>query len=187
MKKQFDIERLPDGRPSFAAPAEDYIFEGQKPSEEVWLHLKRHPMTMYRLGLGLVGFALLVTAVLVIFGASAFSSIGLSAYILIGGYYAFKAWFIWHNCHYILTTERVIAVDQKGFFHRGVSEAPLDKIQNVAYEVEGPYQTFLDFGTVRILTAGQKEADVEFLFIAHPYDVQQEITDLAHKYGNSDV
>lgn len=165
----------------------DYKFEGQKPSEEVWLHLKRHPMTMYRLGLGLVGFALLTVAILVVFAASAASSISISLYFIIGGYYAFKAWFLWHNSHYILTTERVIAVDQKGFFHRGVSEAPLDKIQNVAYEVKGPYQTFLDFGTVRILTAGQKEADVEFLSIAHPYDVQQEITDLAHKYGNSNL
>ena len=187
MKKQIDIERLPDGRPAFAVPQDDYKFEGQKPSEEIWLYLKRHPMTMYRLGLGLVGSALLVVVAFIIFAASNISSIILGLYVLIGGYYAFKAWFLWHNSHYILTTERIIAVDQKGFFHRSVSEAPLAKIQNVSYEIKGPYQTFLDYGTIRILTAGQQDADVEFLYISHPYDVQQEITDLAHKYGNSTI
>jgi len=75
--------------------------------------------------------------------------------------------------------------EYKGYNHdRAVSEAPLDKIQNVSYEIEGPYQTFLDYGMVRILTAGQKDADVEFRFVHHPYDVQQEITDASHTYGN---
>lgn len=162
----------------------DYGFQGQKAQEEILLHLQQHPMTMYKLGLALVGAALIVVATFALAGASVYSSIPLGIYVVIGGYYAFRAWYLWHGSHYILTTERVISVDQKGFFHRAVSEAPLDKIQNVSYEIEGPYQTFLDYGMVRILTAGQKDADVEFRFVHHPYDVQQEITDAAHTYGN---
>lgn len=162
----------------------NYTFEGQKSEEDIILHLKRHPMTMYKQALILVAGFLAVVAVFTTFGASAPSAAAIFVYLIAGGFYGFRTWYLWWSSHYILTNQRVIAVEQMAFFHRLVSEAPLDKIQNVVYEIKGPYQTFLDFGNIRILTAGQKEADVEFRGVAHPYDVQQEVTRCAHEFGN---
>lgn len=170
--------------PKLVSRDSDYDFRGQKADEEVIVHLKRHPMTMYHFGQLLVLLAVIVVASYVLWGASLFSSVLLCLYLLIGGYYAFRAWYLWHNSHYILTNRRVIAVDQTGFFQHSVNEAPLDKIQNVTYNIKGAYQTFLDFGTINIKTDGERQAWVDFVAIPHPYDVQQEIEEATHKFGN---
>lgn len=181
MKKQIDIKKYS------IQPLPTEVVEGQTPTEEIILHVKRHPMTMYKVGLGLVGGALLVVGAYTIFGASLASSLTLVVFLTIGGYFAFINWYRWWASHYLLTTERLISIDQFGFFHRVVKETPLDKIQNVFFETKGPYQTFLNYGTVKILTAGQMEADIEFKTVPNPYDIQQTITDIAYKYGNRKI
>ena len=185
MKKNLDLSKIEAEPESDPKPTE--IFDGQQPSEEIILNLKRHPMTMYKTGLELVGGALLVVIAYSIFGISAYSTGALVIYLLIGGYKGLMTWYKWWGSHYILTTERVISIDQEGIFHRIVQESPLDKLQNVSYEIKGAYQTFLNYGSVKILTAGQSEADILFKFVPHPYDVQQEMTDAAYKYGNKKI
>lgn len=182
MKKRIDIDK-----PVKVEPKLTEIIEGQTPSEEIIFHVKRHPMTMYKVGLGLVGGAILVVLGYTLFGASAISSLITGLYLVIGGYHGFINWYKWWASHYLLTTERAISVDQENFFHRIVKEAPLDKIQNVFFEIKGPYQTFLNYGTVKILTAGQNDADIKFRSIPNPYDIQQKITDIAYKYGNRKI
>jgi len=54
---------------------------------------------------------------------------------------------------WIITTERVIDIEQKGFFRREVSSFPLSKIQDITYTVSGVIPTWLHFGDVRIQTA----------------------------------
>ena len=54
---------------------------------------------------------------------------------------------------WIITTERVIDIEQHGFFRREVSSFPLEKIQDVTYTVSGIVPTWLHFGNVRIQTA----------------------------------
>ena len=54
---------------------------------------------------------------------------------------------------WIITNERMIDIEQKGFFNREVSSFPLEKIQDVTYTVAGIVPMWLHFGDVRIQTA----------------------------------
>lgn len=76
---------------------------------------------------------------------------------------------------WILTNERVIAVEQKGLFSRVVSEFELEKIQDVTVDVSGIFATFLDYGDLIVRTASEHE---NFIFkqMSKPAKVKDEIT-----------
>lgn len=87
------------------------------------------------------------------------------------------AWKIWTDFYLdvlIITDKRVFDIDQIGFFNRQSASFRLDRIQNVTITVDGIIQTFFNFGTIRIETAGEKE---EFIapYIADPYNVKKYI------------
>lgn len=58
---------------------------------------------------------------------------------------------------WIITTERIIDIEQHGLFHREVSEIAVDRVQNVTVETPGFIATALGFGNVKIQTAGEGE------------------------------
>lgn len=156
----------------------DTTFEGQEEDEDIILILKRHPIVLYKLIIILaVGLVLVITS-FAIFGASLYSSLVTLIYLVFGGYHLFKDLYTRSSSSYIITTNRVISVDQNGLFHRVVSEAPINIIMNVSYETKGAYQTLFNYGQVNILTSGKGEPDVIFKDVPHPYSVQQKITSL---------
>lgn len=59
---------------------------------------------------------------------------------------------VWFYTVAVITTDRVIDIDQRGFFTKIVSEAPLDKIQDVSYGTRGVWQTLWGMGSVTIKT-----------------------------------
>ncbi len=65
----------------------------------------------------------------------------------------FSAWSDHWLDAWIITNERMIDIEQKGFFNREVSSFPLEKIQDVTYTVAGIVPMWLHFGDVRIQTA----------------------------------
>jgi uncharacterized membrane protein YdbT with pleckstrin-like domain len=90
-----------------------------------------------------------------------------------------SAWFIWRtidwrNDLYVVTDDRVIDIEKIPFIREHRREAGLDKIQDVRYLQEGIIATRLDFGNVRLETAG---GIGEFTFdsVPHPRQVQIEI------------
>lgn len=54
----------------------------------------------------------------------------------------------------IVTSERIIDVDQKGLFNREVNALSLNNIQDVNYKKSGFWGTLLNFGNVIVQTAG---------------------------------
>ncbi len=65
---------------------------------------------------------------------------------------------LWLNYYldvWIITDQRIIDVEQHGLFHRTVSEITMERIQDITVEVPGLIATMLDFGTMRIQTAGE--------------------------------
>ncbi|RJO59754.1 PH domain-containing protein [Candidatus Parcubacteria bacterium] len=83
-----------------------------------------------------------------------------------------------HNLNaFIITAERVIDVDQKGLFHKVVSEAAFGKIQDVSYSVKGIFPTVFQFGTVIIQTAGSN-VNLELSGVRSPQKVQDLIVKL---------
>jgi len=81
---------------------------------------------------------------------------------------------------WIITNERIIDVQQKGFFSRVIAEQRLYRVQDVASEVHGFFPTIFKYGEVHIQTAGAKQ---RFLFhqIPHPEEVRNTIIKLAEK------
>ena len=61
----------------------------------------------------------------------------------------------------LLTDQRVIAVEQIGLFSQSVAEFELSRIQDVIVDVSGILSTMMNFGTIKISTAGE-HPDFEF-------------------------
>lgn len=85
----------------------------------------------------------------------------LSLYIMILVLLLFLLWMDHYLDMWIVTTKRVIDIEQIGLFSRTVSEVPLDKIQDVTIEIRGVVETFLKFGKLRIQTAGERDFVIE--------------------------
>jgi uncharacterized membrane protein YdbT with pleckstrin-like domain len=79
---------------------------------------------------------------------------------------------------WIITNERVIDIEQKGFFSRQISSFRIDRIQDVTIDVHGLLATLLHFGNIHVQTAGTKQ---EFVIqgIPHPDKLKDQIATLA--------
>lgn len=152
----------------------EYHFEGQKEDEIISIVAKQHPFVLTWPVLKVIILFLVFIIIFLIFKASLISSIALAFFVLVGGMYLFATWFLWRNYLYIVTSQRIVVVRQKSFFHRQVTEAPLDKIQDVTFEVKNFFQNVFDFGVVKIRTAGTAEV-IQMDNVRNPYLVQQEI------------
>jgi len=86
------------------------------------------------------------------------SGIALSIYLLaVFGLFLWMHFFAAWSDHWldawIITNKRIIDIEQKGFFARQVSSFPIERIQDVTYDVSGVIAMWLHFGDVRIQTA----------------------------------
>ena len=77
-------------------------------------------------------------------------------YMLVVLLVAFVLWVDYYLDVLIITTERVIDVEQKGMFRREASEFSIASIQDVTVEIPGFVATLLRYGTIRIQTAGNQ-------------------------------
>jgi uncharacterized membrane protein YdbT with pleckstrin-like domain len=92
-------------------------------------------------------------------------------------------WHMWTDYYLdvlIVTDKRIFDIDQKGLFSRLSSSFRLDRIQNVTVDQNGIIQTLLDFGTLRLETAGERE-DFIARYISHPHDIKKFINELQDK------
>jgi uncharacterized membrane protein YdbT with pleckstrin-like domain len=55
----------------------------------------------------------------------------------------------------LITNERIIEVEQKGFFDREVSSFRLENIQDITVDVQGVLASLLDYGDILIQTASK--------------------------------
>ncbi len=72
---------------------------------------------------------------------------------------------IWTNYYldvWTITNKRLIAIDQKGFFFRTMASFRLDRLQDTIISVNGILATLLDYGTLEIQTAGEKERFIAY-------------------------
>lgn len=104
--------------------------------------------------------------------------------VLAGLYLALRIFVIWYWNAFVITTYRVIDVDQRGLFDRTVSEALFDKVQDVSYHVKGVWGTMLHYGTIIVQTAGTT-TNLELYYVRHPKNVHHLLTELvsAHRSG----
>ncbi|MFC1686449.1 PH domain-containing protein [Patescibacteria group bacterium] len=80
----------------------------------------------------------------------------------------------WYYDSFIITNKRIIDIDQKGVFNRTVSETTFERVQDATYEVKGFLGTMLNYGMVKVQTAGAEET-IELTHVHHPKKVQDQI------------
>jgi membrane protein YdbS with pleckstrin-like domain len=71
------------------------------------------------------------------------------------------AWTDYYLDTWIITSKRIIDIEQKGLFRRQISEIPLSRVQDVTLTVEGFFETLLKFGAVHIQTAGERNFSIQ--------------------------
>jgi membrane protein YdbS with pleckstrin-like domain len=103
-------------------------------------------------------------------GMAVFVSMALAGLIV-----GWRTAFVWYWNAFIITSDRVIDIDQRGFFERVVSEASYDKVQDVSYKVKGIMGTILNVGSVTVQTAGTN-SDLELNDVHEPQEAQHLIT-----------
>ncbi|HPN54732.1 MAG TPA: PH domain-containing protein [Candidatus Moranbacteria bacterium] len=110
----------------------------------------------------------------------ALTSFGINFFILALWIYSFMIWIDYYFDIWIITSERIINIEQKGLFSRKASELRFRKIQDVTTEVVGFLPTIFNYGDVKIQTAGEQN---EFIFrtIPDPYIIKNVIMDLQKK------
>jgi uncharacterized membrane protein YdbT with pleckstrin-like domain len=154
-------------------------FPGQHPGETVELVFRQHPVVMRRqLIYGML--AILVGLVpLMLFPLSNIAlQIFLATPVLIFLYWFFH-WVGWYYSVYIITDQRLIDIQQKGFFNRKVSEVGFEKVQSINYHIKGIEGALLKFGDIAV----QTYSDVEWKLpsIHHPEYIHAELMDMTHK------
>lgn len=167
------------------------------PAEEAVHVLRRHPFTI--LGT-LVGYAIIIAFPFV---ASWFLStyrpelladpiyqplifLGVSAVFLVGWMMLFLSFIDYYLDVWIVTTRRILNIEQTGLFARVVSEVRLHRVQDVTSSVKGFWATMLDFGQLDVQTAGEKLI-ISFEEIPHPTQISKSILELSEKDRRSQL
>ena len=96
----------------------------------------------------------------------------ISLYLLALNLFTFQQFITYYLDTWIVTTERIISVEQESLFHRTTSETHLATIQDATAEIHGFLHTMLDYGDVFVQTAAEKER-FSFHNIPHPEKVKQ--------------
>jgi len=164
---------------------EDLEFDNQRKNEEIIMMDRRHPWVLAKSGLVMVLAILVILLAYLFVGASLISSIVLVAGLIFMTIYGFIRWFVYSNDIYIVTNERVINIDQNSFFSRRVTEAELNNILNVSYEIKGPVKSLLNFGDISIDTSGSDKNYLVLENIENPHFVQEKIVALQKKTQTS--
>ncbi len=133
------------------------FFESE-PDETVIFAFRPHPMAFFRSGL------MLVLIFLIPYSATLFSDLSPVFFALavlsglVGWIYGYRLFFIYRNSFNVLTTSRVIAINQRGFFDRVTAESPVARVQSVRIETKGVLQTIFSFGNIYIQSSGASES-----------------------------
>ena len=163
----------------------------QRKDEEVRLFRRRHWFAVAAIGIPLATLTLtplliawffwdviltwfahpVIGPVMTILASMYFLSIWLLSFIEFTDFYL-DTW--------IVTTERIINVEQRGLFHRTASELDLAAVQDTTAEIKGIIQTIFNYGQVYVQTAGEK-GRFHFKNVSDPEHIKELVTQLVEE------
>ena len=82
----------------------------------------------------------------------------------------FERFLTWYFNVNIITDERIIDIDFNNLIYKEISDAKIDKVQDITYKMGGAIRTLFHYGDVYIQTAGT-EPNFEFLAVPKPEQV----------------
>lgn len=185
------LARISDARKartlsSFAAFPEGTGFSGQDRDEHIVLLLRQHPAVFIPKILLVTGMFLLPLIIVPLAqslntdfsaGDITFGLGVLVLWIMFAISIVAVTFFKWFFNVNIVTNQRILDIDFDNLFNHVVSEAQLEKIEDVTHSAVGMWAVIFDFGTVYVQTAAEQR-EFEFRNIPRPRDVQDTINDL---------
>ena len=160
---------------------ENVNFETRESEEKVVLMMRKHPITNLRwivssilmvLAPGVLGFLPFVDSV-----PPNFRFIGVLGWYLITTAFVLENFLTWFFNVYFVTDERIIDIDFYNLIYKEVSEAEIEKIQDVTYKMGGVARTIFNYGDVLVQTAAEVP-NFEFLAVPTPDKVAKILQDL---------
>lgn len=157
--------------------------ETQGVNEQVLLVVRAHPITQLPWIFNtLILFILLIVLNLFVFS---FLSISQILFINIFGmvillsyiWFNFLGWFF--NVG-VITNLRIVDIDFTSVIYKEITEARVEKVEDITSKSGGYFQSFFDYGNVFVQTAGT-EVNIEFVNISRPSEVVRIISDLVGK------
>lgn len=131
-----------------------------KENEKIIMALHKHWIVFSR-HLILIVFLFLLPALVIPFlpikeAAVSLTLFFLAVYWLLVSLASFVFWINYYFDMWIITSDRIMHIEQSTLFKRELSEFSLDKVQDVTVAVSGMLATFLKLGNITIHTAGEK-------------------------------
>lgn len=166
---------------SFFRWPEKVAFETQEKDEKVVLLLRRHPITnvpwIVMTVILILAPTLLQFFPLLSFLPDRFQFVALFFWYLIVSAFVIESFLTWFFNVYIVTDERVVDVDFYNLIYKEVSDAKIDKIQDVTYNMGGVVRTLFNYGDVAIQTAGTV-TNFQFEAVPGPAEVAKILQEL---------
>lgn len=112
--------------------------------------------------------------------ASTLSVMGFFAVPLSLGLLLGTIW-VWRHNRIVVTKRHVVDIAQIGIFNRKISILDCSRIQDMTTQKKGPLQTFLDYGSITVETAGEEQNFV-FTYVPTPYTNEQLIHEVHRQF-----
>jgi len=162
------------GKAGLSINPDGVSFIDKRDDEEILLVLRRHPITNF---FWIMAFLIMISLIspAVRFGwldfmSAGFQAICVYAWILLSLMVIWSGFLNWYFNINIISSERVIDIDFYELIYREVTDAELDKIQDVTHNMGGLLGILFNFGNIYIQTAGTKP-EIEFLNVPRPAEV----------------
>ncbi len=168
----------------------EFYFSSQHPNEKILFVIHRHWFNMLIQYIPI--FALLTIMTFSFFmypfvidnftivGARAIFFFIQTFLLLLIWIYGFIIWFDYYLDIWIITSERIVNVEQKGLFSRQVSELKFQFIQDVSTDVKGFFPTILNYGDLTVQTAAE-QSNFIFRSVGNPYKIKGDIMNQIRK------
>lgn len=162
----------------------DVDFVNQEPDEEIILLVRRHPFT--NTGWLVVTLLMIVSPILLEFFPfldfmpARFQFVAVLIWYLLTLAIFIQGFLSWFFSVNIITNKRVIDVDFENLIYRKITDAEIDKIEDVTVQMGSVIRTLFDYGDVLIQTAGEVP-EVEFQGVPHPDQIDKILSELRMK------
>lgn len=156
-------------------------FETQEKGERIILLLRKHiitniPWLVVAILLALAPF-LLGFFPLLSFLPDRFQFVAVLFWYLIVLAFILEEALSWFFNVYIVTDERIVDVDFYNLIYKEISDAKIDKIQDVTYKVGGVVPTLFNYGDLLVQTAGTIP-NFDFVAVPNPAEVARILQEL---------
>lgn len=169
---------------SFSLYPDEIGFESKVDDEKIILMLRQHPIVNLK---WIFTTVLLLTGptLLGIFGVfsllpGGFALVVALSWYLVTSAYAIEGLLDWYFNVYFITTHRIVDVDFYNIIDKRVSNAEIEKIEDVSYTTGGVIRTMFNYGDVFIQTAAEV-SEFDFFAVPNPEKVVKILDDLRIK------